>query len=176
MEIKVERDFRKTSIFCAGEATKPCGCWCKPFICWSERVIMWHLSSTSRQLFAWEIEKYAMKMRLWCICNFWIPIMFLIVPPVGRAWDTFPLAKLEPKKGISFSAPPHYLFHSEITFLLLSIIEEKPGETHYRQQVRGWQLCLGKMRRCWEREWEMLDGRFMALLIGRDLSRALVRL
>lgn len=63
------------------------------------------------------------KMRLWCICNFWISIMFLIVLPLGSAWDTFPLAKLKPRKRISCSAPPHYLFHSEITFPLLSLAE-----------------------------------------------------
>lgn len=64
MEIKVEHDFRQSSIFCAGEAAKQCGCWCKPFICprkrtiifsWSWSGVEWCLSSTSRQLFAWEM-------------------------------------------------------------------------------------------------------------------------
>jgi len=56
--------------------------------------------------------------------------MFLIVLPHWESLGHLPLAELEPKKGISRSTTLPYLFHSEITFLLLSIIEEKPGETH----------------------------------------------
>lgn len=49
--------------------------------------------------------------------------MFLLVLPFGSAWDTFPVAELKPRKEISCSSPPHYLFHSEITFPLLSSAE-----------------------------------------------------
>lgn len=109
------------------------------------------------------------KMRLWCICNFRIPVMFLIVLPIGTAWDTFPLAEMQPRKGMSCSTPPHYLFQSEITFSLLSLAEVWKNmlmTAHQGPSALGRQGGAGKER---ERGW--IADSWLCLLEGTSAGQ-----
>lgn len=107
---------KKPCIFCAGEVTKPCGCWCKPFICPRKRVIIFswswwgteqRLSSTSRQIFAWETWRW--DFDVFATSEF--PLCFWLYCPLGVPGTPFLWLSWNP--GREFHAP---LLHITFSF------------------------------------------------------------